>query len=128
MQHALTACTGTLISLTKGVHQALSDFDWILNDIASRPTRIAELVPMLSSAEGHHDASGEGAGGVWFPAPHLAPRHGFDDRPLLWRLQWPQDIIDSLVTEDNPHGTISNSDLKLDGGLLHLEAIAQVFD
>ena len=128
MQHALTACTGTLISLTKGVHQALSDFDWILNDIASRPTRIAELVPMLSSAEGHHDASGEGAGGVWFPAPHLAPRHGFDDRPLLWRLQWPQDIIDSLFTEDNPHGTISNSDLELAGGLLHLEAIAQAFD
>ena len=128
MQHALSARTGTRINLNKGVHHALADFKWILNDISSRPTRIAELVPMLSSAEGHHDASGTGAGGVWFPAPHLTPRQGYDHRPLLWRLKWPQDIIDSLVTEDNPTGSISNSDLELAGGLLHLEAICQAFD
>ena len=128
LQHALTHRTGTRISLKKGVHQALIDFRWLLNDIASRPTRIAELVPMLSSAEGHHDASGMGAGGVWFPSPNLQPRQGFQRQPLLWRLKWPQDIIDSIVTEDNPNGTITNSDLELAGGLLHLDAISQAFD
>ena len=128
MQHALTHRTGSRISLKKGVHQSLADFQWILNDISSRPTRIAELIPMLSSAEGHHDASGLGAGGVWFPSPHLQPRQGFDHRPLLWRLKWPQDIIDSLVSDTNPTGSISNSDLELAGGLLHLEAITQAFD
>ena len=128
MQHALTTKLGHRISLKKGVHQAIKDFKWILKDISSRPTRIAELVPLLSSAEGHHDASGMGAGGVWFPSPHLPARRGFDNRPILWRLKWPQDIIDSLVTDSNPNGTISNSDLELAGGLLHLEALAQCFD
>jgi hypothetical protein len=29
----------------KDVHQALHDFQWIVNNLASHPTRIAELVP-----------------------------------------------------------------------------------
>ena len=76
MQSALAAKVGARVALCKGVHQALDDFRWLLRDITSRPTRIAELVPLLSSAEGHHDASGKEAGGVWFPADHLAPREG----------------------------------------------------
>ena len=32
------------------------------------------------------------------------------------------------MTEDNPFGTLTNSDLELAGGLLHLEAIANNFD
>ena len=35
---------------------------------------------------------------------------------------------EQLITEANPHGTITNSDLELAGGLLHLEAAAQCFD
>ncbi|KAL7447882.1 hypothetical protein ACHAWC_000183, partial [Mediolabrus comicus] len=114
--------------LNKGVHDALEDFRWILADLKRRPTRIAELVPLLASAEGHHDASGKGAGGVWFPAKHLVPRVGYKNQPVLWRLKWPQHIIDQLVTIENPNGTVSNSDLELAGGLLHLEAISQCFD
>jgi len=128
MQHALANKVSTRVTLTKGVHQALDDFRWLLRDISSRPTRIAELVPLLSSAEGHHDASGAGAGGVWFPAEHLIPRQGATTQPLVWRLRWPQRIADLLVTDANPNGTISNSDLELAGGLLHLEALAQTFD
>eukprot|EP00804_Cyclotella_cryptica_P026952 CCRYP_014780-RA/>CCRYP_014780-RA protein AED:0.28 eAED:0.28 QI:0/0/0/1/0/0/2/0/187 len=41
------------------------------DNIASRPTRIAELVPLDPVAEGHHDASGSGAGGIWFPSATL---------------------------------------------------------
>ena len=78
MQDVMASKVGARVALRKGVHQALEDFRWLLWDITSRPTRIAELVPMLSSAEGHHDASGEGAGGVWFPADHLAPPRGHD--------------------------------------------------
>ena len=129
MQHALSTKLKSRVALHKGVHHALDDFRWMLNDIANRPTRIAELVPLLASAEGHHDASGLGAGGVWFPSEHLVPREGFTSvNPLVWRLQWPQFIIDRLVTASNPTGTISNSDLELAGGLLHLEALAQSFD
>merc|ERR1712095_224996 len=67
MQHALANQVSTRVALSKGVHQALDDFRWLLREISSRPTRIAELVPLLSSAEGHHDASRKGASGIWFP-------------------------------------------------------------
>lgn len=132
MQQALSSSKRTRIALTKGVHQALRDFTWMHKDIVSRPTRIAELIPLLASALGYHDASGEGAGGVWFPHASLNPRespgaHPSHD-PIIWRYRWPQDIIDSLVTERNPNGTITNSDLELAGGILHLDAIAQYFD
>ena len=46
----------------------------------------------------------------------------------MWRIKWPQYIVDRLVTSENPDGTISNSDLELAGGLLHLEALSQTFD
>ena len=71
MQNALTHKTGSRVALHKGVHDALDDFRWMHNHIATRPTRIAELVPLLPVAEGHHDASGAGAGGIWFPSSTL---------------------------------------------------------
>ena len=117
MQHALTNKVKGRVNLNKGVHQAVEDFRWLLSDIVNRSTRIAELVPLLPSAEGHHDASGLGAGGVWFPAEHLVPREGFENKPVVWRLKWPQYIIDQLVTSKNLNGTISNSDFELAGGV-----------
>lgn len=49
-------------------------------------------------------------------------------QPLLWRVQWPKHISASLITDTNPHGSITIADLELAGGLLHLEAIAQSYD
>ena len=129
MQNALSLSSGCRVALKKGVHDALNDFRWMHSNIASRPTRIAELVPLAPVAEGHHDASGTGAGGVWFPGPNVIPRQGFQPLlPLLWRYEWPDYIKNRLVSSDNPTGTISNSDLELAGGLLHLEALTQTFD
>ena len=129
LQDALSKGSKTRIDLSKGVHQALDDFRWLAKDLTSRPTRLAELIPLAPVAEGHHDASGSGAGGVWFPGDELQPRHGYKpDVPLLWRLKWPEFITRLLVTDENPDGTITNSDLELAGGLIHLEAIAQSFD
>ena len=130
LQAALSASTMTgRIALKKGVHDSLNDFRWLYNDICHRPTRIAEVVPLLPSALGYHDAAGIGAGGVWFPATDLVPRQGtLQNEPLLWRLQWPDDIRKQLVTEDNPNGTINNSELELAGGLLHLDILAQKCD
>ena len=132
MQEALTAKIGTRVSLKKGVHQALDDFRWLLNDITTRPTRIAEVVPLNPSAIGYHDASGMGAGGVWFGGPSIKPRHAKHqvprNNPIVWRIEWPKHIKEALITEENPLGTLTNSDLELAGGLLHLEAIANNFD
>jgi hypothetical protein len=120
--------------LNKDVHQALKDFRWILNNLSERPTRIAELVPLLQSALGHHDASGAGAGagagtgGVWFPAQAIHPRGSNASPPILWRYQWPHKIASQLITDKNPHGTISISDLELAGGLMHLDVLCQHYD
>ena len=69
-------------------------------------------------------SSGRNCGGC----VNWAIREGFEHKPVIWRLQWPQEIIDRLVTAENPSGDISNSDLELAGGLLHLDALAQTFD
>ena len=102
LQNALSDRIGGCIALNKGVHQALDDFRWIATDLTSHPTRIAELIPLAPSAEGHHDASGLGAGGIWFPGHDLAPRQGYAAGILvLWQLPWPQHIMDQLVTANN---------------------------
>jgi hypothetical protein len=128
MQLALSKRLGHRIALKKGVHQAVSDFKMLLNDVATRPTRIAELIPLHASATGHHDASKQGAGGVWFPAAHLESRTTARPTPVVWRVQWPKAVQDQLVTDANPLGTITNSDLELAGGLLHLQAMVQSCD
>ena len=129
MQNALTLQQKGRVALHKGVHDPLDDFRWMHHHISTRPTRIAELVPLPPVAEGHHDASGMGAGGIWFPGSTITPRTGYvNTQPLAWRFKWPQHIVDRLVTDDNPRGTITNSDLELAGDLLHLDALTQCFD
>ena len=63
-----------------------------------RPTKVAELVPLLASAKGHHDAlgAGAGAGEVWFAVKHLTPIAGCRKNSVLWGLKWPHHIIDEL--------------------------------
>jgi len=128
LQKALQLQKGNRVPLTSDTHQALRDFRWILESLSTRPTRIAELVPLLPSALGHHDASGAGAGGVWFPAQGIVPRCLPSRPPLLWRHQWSPHIASRLITDRNPHGTISISDLELAGGLLHLDVVCQHYD
>jgi hypothetical protein len=77
------------IVLKKEVHNALDDFRWMHNNIASRPTCIAEIIPLLPAAEGHHNASGIGAGGVWFLGDHITLGEGtVGGKPILWRYCW----------------------------------------
>ena len=128
LQEALTGKQNQRIALRKGVHDSIKDFKWMLQDISRRPTRIAELVPLPPSALGYHDASGIGAGGVWTVASHVNPRGTSSPQPLLWRLTWPVDIRNQLITDLNPNGTITISDLELAGSLLHLDIIAQNYD
>jgi hypothetical protein len=129
LQKALSFQHKSRVTLNKGVHQALDDFRWLAQDLTSRPTRIQEVVPLPPVAEGDHDASGGGAGGIWFPSNTAVPRG--DSKPgvpVVWRLEWPRWVMDCLVTAENPTGSITNSDLELAGGLLQLEAITQTFD
>ena len=129
MQDALNTAVGKRLALKKGVHAALNDFRWMANDITARPTRIQELVPLLPSILGDHDASKDGAGGVVFPASSVNAREPHKAQPIiLWRIKWPNDIKGELITDANPHGTITINDLELAGGLFQLEASAQNYD
>ena len=65
MQNVLASKTGGRLALDKkGVHHALEDFQWMQENISTRPTWIAEVVLLPPVAKGHHDTSGLGAGGI----------------------------------------------------------------
>ena len=47
--------------------------------------------------------------------------------PIVWRMPFPKDILDSLVSWTNPQETINNSELELSGGVVHSDCVAQCF-
>ena len=85
---------------------ALQDWRQLIREAARECTHSRELVPGAAAYRGTLDASGEGAGGVWLPGTESIA-------PIVWRYQWPPNIVAELITEDNPGGTITNSDLEM---------------
>ena len=101
-------------------HAALKDLNTILKLVANRPTRCAQLVPGWPDYIGFCDACKHGAGGVWLSAKS-------DIHPTVWRLQWPPEVVQRLISPDNPNGDLTINDLEMAGLLLHylvLERIA----
>ena len=46
--------------------------------------------------------------------------------PTVWRYQWPPDIVEAVITSENPNGSITNSDLECAGLLLEWLVIMAV--
>ncbi len=67
---------------------------------------------------GYHDAAAEGAGGVWFSLTDHMP-------PLVWRVGFPPNIASNIVSDANPHGGITNSDLELAAEVLAIRVILE---
>ena len=111
------------LRLTKAVHGFLEDFRWLANDVASRPTRIAELVPSNPALLGACDAAGTGMGGIAF-----IPAEDGTLTPILWRKPFPMSVQSKLVSFTNRGGTITNSDLELCGNIAHHDVVAQFVD
>jgi hypothetical protein len=59
-------------------------------------------------------------GGAWF-STNANP----DWQPFAWRAQFPRNIVDKLVSFDNPTGTINNSELELAGAIVHQDVLLQ---
>ena len=129
-----------MFTLSEGAHEALADFRWLAEDIANRPTRIYELVPLRSILDGYHDASGYMCGGMVLPGPTAISRilppqssaarpstNPKGSHPIVWRMPFHKDIVDSLVSCTNPQGTVNNSELELAGGIIHSDCVAQCF-
>jgi hypothetical protein len=49
-------------------------------------------------------------------------------QPILWRAKFPVAVSESLVSFDNPTGTISNSDLELHATIMHHDVLVQCAD
>jgi len=94
------------LGLHSEVRRALLDLISLLRLLSSRPTHIRELVPDMPMYAGYHDAAAEGASGVWFSLVD-------DTSPVVWREVFPADIAVEVVSEDTPHGRLTNSDLEL---------------
>jgi len=93
-----------------GIHGLVfKSFDgWrhLLIDMRKRPTHVNELVFQDIADVGNMDTSGIGAGGVWMSTTYDYPN-------TVWRLEWPEDICCKVVSEKNPKGSITNSDLEM---------------
>ncbi len=95
-----------ILGANSEVRAALEDLCTLLRILASRPTHVKELVPDMPQYVGYHDAAAEGAGGVWFSlVDNMSPK--------VWRAAFPQDIAYEVVSDNNPTGRLTNSDLEL---------------
>jgi len=110
------------IKLSRPVHDFLRDFPWLALDLARRPTRIGEVIPVTPCTHGACDAAGSGMGGV-----HFIPSRN-KILPILWRQQFPTNMTKALVSFANPRGTITNSDLELEGSIAQADMWCQAVD
>lgn len=111
------------ISLGKSteVRAAMLDLRTLVRDLATRPTHVRELLPGDDHYVGNCDACATGAGGVWYSGTIGVP-------PLVWRLNFPTSVSSQVVSEANPKGHLTNSDLELAGVLLHYSVLEEVLD
>ena len=83
----------------------------ILRETITQPTLCRDLVAAWPDYIGIVDASSYGVGGVVLGELSGIP-------PTVFRLKWPKDITDNLVSFQNPRGPLSISDLEMAGILL----------
>ncbi len=101
--------------------QALQDWITLLPIALKEPTPCKDLIPALADFGGFCDASKFGAGGVWFGLQKALP-------PIVWRVQFPTWVQDKLVSQQNPTGTILNSDLEMLGLFLQWLVLKKFVD
>jgi len=109
LQEALMRPVGGRIRLTSALKEQLHLFRDLLLGHESRPTELEELVPGVDINIGACDAAKPGRGGVWFL---------HDGRAVVWREPYPQKVQDQVVSLASPNGSLTNSDLELEGTIL----------
>ena len=96
------------VTITTYLKQCLQDWSTLLKQLSSRPTHVRELVTSTPTFVGYVDACAFGAGGVWFSGSAKI-------NPTVWRIQFPKYIIANLISDKNPTGKLTNSDLEMAG-------------
>ena len=103
--------TKVLLHTNEPLRNAVLDCRTFLRETISSPTKCRNLVPAWPDYVGITDASGHGLGGVIIGENKAVPS-------VVFRMQWPTDISRDIVSDDNPDGRITNSDLELAGLLM----------
>jgi len=93
------------------LHAAISNCRSILPESTSHPTCCCKLVAGWTDFIGVVDSSSHSVGGIIIGEL-------LECLPTVFKLQWPLDITANVISEANPKGTITNSDLELVGLVL----------
>ena len=107
------------VKVTQHIRRHLDDFERLAKSLTERPTRLAEIIPESPRILGACDAAKAGMGGVIFTQ---------DGAPILWRAPFPHDIQSALVSDANPTGDITNSDLEQAGILAQADVACHAYD
>jgi hypothetical protein len=103
------------LSASGEVQAALLDLRQLVTTLAARPTHVRKILPVQDPDYIRYcDASAFGA--FLFSGTSPVPE-------TVWRLQWPPDITAAVVSESNPTGTLTNSDLQMAAVVLHLNVL-----
>lgn len=116
MQEALRHQTAARITLGQPQQDFLEDIRHLAEDLDQRPTHVQEIVPTAPTILGASDAAKPGMGGVVFTQEHA---------PILWRAPFPLDLQAAVISDHNPQGSITNSDLELAGTVAQHDIAAQ---
>ena len=90
---------------------ALRECRTFLRESISKPTKCTQLVSAWPDFIGITDASSFGAGGIIVGERKATPL-------TIFRVQWPVDITNAVISDRNPNGTLTNNDLEMAGLLL----------
>ena len=99
------------VKLTAPLLQTLADWRTFVQILAKSPTSVRLLVPDYPHLLQYTDACKLGTGGVIVPGLQQTTE-------LVWQVEWPHDIRNSLQTNENPDGAITINDLELAGMVL----------
>ena len=126
-----------MVTLTRGVHQALINFHWLTEEMGRQPTRLYEIVSLEPVLEGYYHASGYMCGELVLPVPTVmtwTPQHQpitatthpdpSGAHPIVWRAHFPADITAQLVSWVKPEGKATNSDLDMEGSVIYHACMA----
>ena len=125
----LTPCNMVIRGDPKVIHlhkhklllEAISNCRTLLRESTLAPTKCIELVAGWLDFVGVKDASGYGVGSVMFGELEKCA-------PTVSRFEWPEDRKANLVSEHNPTGGITNSDLEMAGLLMLWLVMEDVYD
>ncbi|CAJ1939723.1 unnamed protein product [Cylindrotheca closterium] len=113
LQEALIRQVDCRVRLTPEVREQLEIFQ---NGHAKRPTTLEELVPGVDLHVGACDAAKLGRGGVWFTDGGEA---------IVWREPYQEAVKKEVISDHNLTGKLTNSDLELEGTVLHHFALGK---